>query len=244
MKRLLNILLPCCFIALTSCELFQIDNYDGPNATISGKLKDAVTGEAVETDIQTGTAIRAFELGWVDPPVAQTWVVKQNGEFTNNLIFAGRYNFEIINANVYEYKESNVELKKGKNEHDLVVTPYIRVKNASIKKEGNLIVATFSLEGGKPEVKVSAVRLYAHSDIYVGEQVKYDLRNVSDRLSFSPAKEIDDTVYTLTIDLGVPQEGTILSYSRNYYFRIGALASVSGVGTIRYNYAPHVVIPL
>ena len=246
MKRLLNILLiPFCLFAFASCEMFEIDNYDGPNASFFGGMKDAVTGELVETDIQNGTAIRVYELGWVDPPVvSQTWVVKQNGEFRNDMAFASSYNLEIINGNVYPLTMKDVKIKKGSNEYDFKVTPYIRVKNANITKNGNQIVATFSLEAGNPEVKVSQIRLYAHSDIYVGEQVKYELQNVNDRETFNPAKEIDGTTYTLTIDLDVPQGGTTFNYSKNYYFRIGALASVSGVGTIRQNYAPYVVIPL
>ena len=47
---------------------------------------------------------------------------------------------------------------------------------------------------------------------------------------------------TLSIDLG--QNADVLKYSKNYYFRIGALADVSGVGTVRHNYAPVVVIKL
>jgi hypothetical protein len=91
-------------------------------------------------------------------------------------------------------------------------------------------------------VKLSAVRLYAFTDIYVGEQVKFDTAGSAFRQTFSPAKDIDDTTYTLSIDL--TENSNFFQYSRNYYFRVGALASVSDVGTVRYNYAPLVVIPL
>ena len=30
--------------AVTSCDLLEIDNYDGPNATIEGKILDIETG--------------------------------------------------------------------------------------------------------------------------------------------------------------------------------------------------------
>ena len=40
--------------AVTSCDLLEIDNYDGPNATIEGKILDIETGELVEQDIIDG----------------------------------------------------------------------------------------------------------------------------------------------------------------------------------------------
>jgi len=242
MKNLINIcrLMPCLFIAFVSCE---IDNYEGPNASFSGNIKDASTGELVGTDIQNGSNIRAYELGW-ETPAAQTWLIKQNGEFQNDMVFAARYDFEFINGNFYPFKIENFEIKKGKNTYDFEVTPYIRVKNANITHDttNNRIVATFSLEGGKSEVKISAIRLYAFTDMYVGEQVKFSTSGDGFSRSFSPAEAIDGTTYTLSIDLEANTE--LFKYSRNYYFRVGALASVSNVGTIRYNYSPTIVIEL
>ena len=66
---------------LPGCDMFKIDNYEAPNASFSGGIKDAETGALVETDIQNGSAIRVYELGW--PEGVQTWVVKQNGQFRN-----------------------------------------------------------------------------------------------------------------------------------------------------------------
>jgi hypothetical protein len=174
MKKILNILLILSAVfALVSCEIFEIDNYEAPNASFHGSIKDAQTGELVETDIQNGSAIRAYELGW-PTEAAQTWVVKQNGEFRNDLVFAAHYKIEFINGNFFPFTIADLEIKKGDNAHDFEVTPYIRVRNVNIRKEGNSILATFSLQAGKPEVKLSAVRLYAFTDIYVGEQVKFD----------------------------------------------------------------------
>ena len=41
-------------LILHSCEL---DNYDGPDATLSGRIIDKETGELVEQDIIRGTQI-------------------------------------------------------------------------------------------------------------------------------------------------------------------------------------------
>ena len=62
-------------------------------------------------------------------------------------------------------------------------------------------------------------------------------------ITYSPVATIDPVAtYTLSIDLAA--NATPFKIHRNYYFRVGAKASQSGVGTIRSNYAPYVVIPL
>jgi len=241
--KLYNIFLVISAVLLMSgCEIFQMDNYEAPNASFKGSIKDATTGALVETDIQNGSAIRAYELGW--PEGALTWVIKQTGEFQNDMVFAAHYKIEFINCNFYPFTIEDLEIKKGSNTHDFEVTPYIRIKDVSITKSGDKVVATFKLQAGRPEVKLSNIRLFAFTDIYVGEQVKFNISDPSSMQSFSPAIDIDEnTVYTLDIDIA-QNSGEFFKYRRNYYFRVGALASVSGVGTIRYNYAPLVVIPL
>lgn len=48
-------------LILHSCEL---DNYDGPDATLSGRIIDKETGELVEQDIIRGTQIEFIEHGY------------------------------------------------------------------------------------------------------------------------------------------------------------------------------------
>lgn len=229
------------------CDMFKIDNYEAPNASFRGSIRDAETNALVETDIQSGSAIRVYEIGW--PEGVQTWVVKQNGEFQNDMVFAAHYRVVFYDCNFYPFTIDDLEIKKGSNTHDFKVTPYIRIRDASITKQGNQIVATFKLQAGNPEVRLAAVRLYAFGDMYVGEQVKYNITNNENTntlcyQTFSPAATIDgNTTYTLNIDIP-SNTNEFFKYNKNYYFRIGALASVSDVGTIRYNYAPLVVIPL
>ena len=51
-------------LILHSCEL---DNYDGPDATLSGRIIDKETGELVEQDIIRGTQIEFIEHGYDNP---------------------------------------------------------------------------------------------------------------------------------------------------------------------------------
>ena len=229
-------------LTLTACDLFKIDNYDGPNASFNGGIRDIDTGELVETDIQNGSRLQLQEIGY--RPGLLTRVVMQDGQFRDDMFFAGFYSIDFNACNFYPFKIEEIEVKKGNNTMDFEVTPYIRVQNVNIKKEGNTIVATFNLEAGKDEVRLSNVRLYAHTDIYVGDQITtYTPGGSGFSQSFSPVKVIDSSeTYTLTIDLTNEVNANYFKYDRNYYFRVGAMASVSGVGTIRRNYAPYTVI--
>jgi len=244
MKKRINkiiVLVTCFLFTIVSCE---IDNYDKPASSFSGGIKDVTTGTLVETDLQNGSAIRAYELGF-ETLAAQTWVIKNTGEFRNDMVFPGHYNLEFINGNFYPFTVDNFEIKPGVNTHDFEVTPYIRIKDVTIAHNtgNNRVVATFKLEAGKPEVKLKSIRLYAFTDIHVGEQVKFNTTGADFKQDFGTAQTIDgSTVYTLSIDLN--ENEIFFGLSRNYYFRVGALASVPNVGTVRYNYAPLVKIAL
>lgn len=230
----------CCLLAMSSCEK---DNFDGPNAQFYGSMRDAKTNELVETDLQNGSVIEAFELGYQNP-VSQKWVIKSNGEFRNNLVFANKYDIYLRNCNFFPQEFKDFEIKPGKNQCDFIVEPYIRVKNAQITydKDNKKVIANFSLEAGREEVKVKNVRLYAFSDMYVGEAVKFDVKSSVDRMENINQLINPSIIYTLTIDL--EKNNDLFKIGRNYFFRIGAIANVAGVGTIKHNYAPYVMITL
>ena len=233
-------------LAFSACELFRIDNYGAPNAELCGRFLDAVTGELVESDVQNGNALRLQEKGYI--PGVLTRTVMQSGEYCDKLMFAGTYSISFINCNFYTHEIDEIVVNRGKNTRDFQVTPYIRVRNVNIRRDGNDIVATFTLQAGNPEVRLSNIRLFAHDDMYVGDQVTYGLVGGTDRQTFDPAIVIDDTYeHTLRIDLTLQGNRDILKYSgKEYYFRVGAIAASGGgvVGTVRRNYAPYVKIPV
>lgn len=241
MKKITRILLGIAsfVILLNSCK---IDNYEGPNASFEGVIKDVKTGELVGTDTENGSAIRAYELGF-STYTAQSWNIKNTGEFMNKLVFAADYDFEFVNCNFYPFKIEKYKIKGGVNKKDFEVTPYLRVLNPSITfdKAQNKVIAKFKLEPGKEEVRLSEIRLFAFTDIWVGNNVKFNLDGAEAVQKFSDAV-VDNNEYTLSIDL--TKNANFFKYSNTYFFRIGALASVSKVGTVRHNYAPLVSIKL
>lgn len=238
MKKIF-LIIACVAVTLSSCK---IDNYDGPDASIHGSILDEKTGELVGTDIQNGSSIIVREHGFTNPS-DQYWSIKNTGEYRNDMIFSATYDVRFENANFYPFSINDFKVKSGDNSYDFKVTPYIRIKNPSIKFDGTNIVAKFSIEAGKDEVKVKELQLFAFSDQWVGNSVKYTLTGGTDKIVFNPSASIDSSVvYTLTIN--VPANTNKLGYDKNYYFRIGALGDVPNVGTVRFNYSPLEVISL
>lgn len=245
MKKILKIVvLPLIFSLIAiSCE---IDNYEGPDAKITGRFLDSKTGELVGTDITNGNSIGAYELGW-DSESRQNWVIKNNGEYTNNLVFASTYRLEFSNCNFFPFTVENFVIKKGENEHDFTVTPFIRVTNPAITYDAatKTVKATFGLEAGGDNIKLNEIRLFAFTDHWVGNYVKFAISG-SDCYKRASANQVGSTIGTdtYTLTMNVDANSALFKYSRNYYFRIGALATVSGVGTVRHNYSPLVVLPI
>lgn len=231
---------------MTSCELFEVDNFPEPDAQVFGAIRDVVTGDLVETDLNNGSTIGTYELGGYDNPELRSWKIMQNGEYRNNLVFSNTYKIEFTSCNFYPFTIDEVTIKSGENKLDFEVTPYIRVKNCKIVKDGDFVKASFNLEPGKPTVKLANMTLYVFTDKFVGEYVKLTVAkgNGTPTVSYGTPVAIDPSkVYELSIDLSANKTG-VLKTNRNYYFRVGAKASESGVGTIRSNYAPYVKIPL
>ena len=119
MKKFLNIFaIVLAAASLASCSMFKLDNFDGPNAQIHGRLLDAKTGEPIgveaafsqeidwaNVDWSTWTfpvitiskgSLVVNELGWknkegVEVYEDQRWFIRFDGQYRNNLIFAADY---------------------------------------------------------------------------------------------------------------------------------------------------------
>ncbi|WP_101690172.1 DUF3823 domain-containing protein [Dysgonomonas massiliensis] len=227
--KLILIVLPS--IVFLSCDLDDIDNYDGPNASIQGGIYDEETGELVEQDIINGVQIEYIEHGFENPQT-QYQVVKNDGTFQNKMMFAGTYTMRAVRGNFVPTEDIEVKVK-GNTEINFKVQPYIRIKNASIEKENGKIVATFSIQQTLQN-KIKNVALFAHKEKNVGDplaktiSVKQDINDITN----------ESMVYTLTID---PSKYSEMKAGEKFYFRIGALMDVSEA---KYNYVPAVRIDI
>lgn len=237
MKKLLYII-PCLLLMMTSCELFQLDNLEGPDATVAGKFIDSSTGDNVQMEYTSSAGqMNVIQLGW-DYEAVQYWLCKFDGTYRNDRIFAGDYRIESTRLNVFPFSEE-ISLAKGDNlDQDFTVTPYCRIVDPVITYVGGKIRATFSVEMGNPAVlnTISQVKLCASTDKFVG--------NLFNLVGNDPGAKRSSgltpgTTITLEIDPALPANDAQFHYTRNHYVRIAALATGGGNNsTSLWNFSP------
>lgn len=124
-------------IIAVSCE---IDNYDGPDATIQGVIYDATTNKPLQVDHGAGI-IRLRELSWAKGDSTayignQTLKVMQDGTYKNTKWFSGEYLMLPYSGPFFpyddKYKDSDAagELVtiKGVTTKDFTVTPFLTLE--------------------------------------------------------------------------------------------------------------------
>ena len=235
---------------MTSCDWFALDNMEDYDAAIYGKIIDAETGELVLSEISSSTGnIKVYEQGWTNPtdgsPVEsqQTWYVKNNGTYRNTMVFSGDYIMRTSDANYYPVN-TPFQLKKGDNEIDFYVTPYVRVidHKISFNKADSTIVAKVKVQIAD-KVKTPTlkdVRLCCYSDNFVGSVLNNCKKDGGSYAENVPVDENGVAEVELKIDATKKgANASVFKYDRIHYVRVAALAVGDGVNTsARYNFSP------
>jgi hypothetical protein len=207
-----------------SCKL---DNYEGPDAQLTGSIIDKETQELVQQDLIRGTVIKIIEHGY-DPVAPQYLRAQTDGTYTDQLLFANTYTVQPERGNFVPVEAQDIRIE-GKTKLDFMVLPYIRVKEVNIVKSGSKVIATFKLQQNVGNT-INRIGLYAHPDPIVGEPV----RVVASETTIDAVAD-PNQVFTLEIDLAANRSSLIPG--KQYFFRVGALINV---GEAKFNYAPAV----
>ena len=254
-----------------SCELLQLDNFDGPNAQVTGKFLDAKTGEkmGIESSVSsvwdwstwsmkttTVGSMVVIEQGWKgndgqQVSEDQNWMVRFDGQYTNNLVFAADYKLDTKNLPCYQPENVDFTLKKGSNTVDFTVTPFCRIVvddihyAAATKK----ILATFKVELGDATKanSINTVALCANTQVFVGynyfnlakDDIGAKREGAFDWTTWSqkPAAQPGEAV-TLSIDTGATANAELFKYEQDRYIRVAALAAGNGYnGNNYYNFS-------
>ena len=253
MKKILYFIIAVAVAAVcvSSCDMFKLDNFDGPNAQISGRLLDAETGELIGieaaanvgfdwstwssyTSVEAG-ALVVIEQGWAGEQ-DQDWLVRFDGQYRNDLVFAGEYKFTTKKLPCYEPAENMFNVKEGENKMDIELLPYCRVVDPefSTKKDafGNLskLVAKFKVELTDPSKanKVANVAFCANTQMFVGA----NYQNLAKDDTGAKKKNVTaGTTITLEIDMNNSKNADLFKYNRDRYLRVGAMANGNGYNT-------------
>lgn len=224
MKFGLLILIAVTGALLISCDL---DNYEGPDATLKGSFIDEKTGELVQQDIIRGTMVKIIEHGY-DPVAPQYIRAQPEGIYIDKMLFSNTYTVQPERGNFVQVEAQEIAIQ-GETTLDFTVTPYIRVIDANIINTGDKVTATFRLEQNVPN-NISRIGLYAHPEPIVGEPI----RTVATEI---PINAVVDPAQTFTLEIDLDSNSSRLLAGHQYFFRIGALIDVPEA---KFNYAPSV----
>jgi hypothetical protein len=97
MKKLLSYIILLALVPLSSCSLFELDNYEEPKETLEGQVVNVETGEPVLTDQGSeGIRVRLTEVSWGDNVTPNPdFFCMPDGKFKNTKLFRGTYNVRI-----------------------------------------------------------------------------------------------------------------------------------------------------
>lgn len=242
-------------LSFAACDMFELDNYDGPDAQVTGRLLDAKTGELIGieaatttsfdwsswtnvTKVETG-ALVVVEQGWAGEE-DQDWLVRFDGQFTDNLIFSGDYVFSTKKLPCYDPENRAFTIKKGKNKMDVSLVPFCRIVNPQIRYDAaaGKVIATFSVELGDPSKAntITNVAFCGNTQVFVGCNYQNLAKNDggAKQQNVKPGETI-----TLEIDTRAAANADLFKYTQERYFRIAAMAGGNGFnGNNIYNFSP------
>ena len=255
MKKITHIIAALLSVAaVASCDMFQLDNFDGPDAQVTGNLLDAKTGERIGIEgysktsgswwSQTTTyygALTITEQGWKNPKDGsdvsqdQVWLVRYDGHYTNNRIFAADYKVSMKNLPVYQPDNADFTIKKGRNTLDFKVTPFCRIINPQFSYDASArkIKATFSVELGDASKanNISNVVFCCNTTTFVGSEFGNMAKDDSGAKKQGNNVVAPGEQVTLEISLDNPKNVELFRYTQDRYLRVAAMAKGNGQNT-------------
>jgi hypothetical protein len=273
MKKISYLAMLFSAMVFTSCDLFELDNYESPAETIHGAVVDAETGDSILTDQGSeGIRVRMTQLDYSDNATHNPdFYCMQNGSFQNTKIFEGVYNVRVDGPFIPIVRESSegvpladesVNVKvKGSTEVIFKVKPFLRVE----------FVGYPTVSNGQITAKVKVTRAISRDDFrsYIEPLGNYDesYPNVTDiqlfvSYSSSVGYRARDTRWSNSIEysgdsfeelLGTSVtirsvKGQTIPSGRHVFVRAAARINYDtpvGSGTRRWNYSEpmEVIIP-
>lgn len=247
MKKILILL--SALAALTSCTWFEFDNQEQYNAKVEGAFIDSKTGQPIQIGSNPNT-FSIIQENYIAPgkdknvgTTTQSWRAKFNGTYRNNLVWAGEYRINSVQANYYPLDEK-FTLKKGSNKVDFTVTPYARVLDTKFayNASAKTVTATFKVELAVPaDITNVDVQLFAYSDRFVCDALN-KINEASAKKTITVAEANGATEITLTASVASDANQGLFMYDFDKFWRVGVCATGNGVnGSKRFNFSPSYV---
>ncbi|MDR0572741.1 MAG: DUF3823 domain-containing protein [Tannerella sp.] len=144
MKRLLySLLIVASLLCMASC--MEIDNFDAPDAHVTGRLTDKTTGQNFITD-HGDTHIRIWEMSYSTNPAPQSIPVKFDGTYNNEKLFAGTYDMLPQNGPYWPADTiRGVRIGRQTVTQNFEVTPYLHITDFEAVLEGAMLTLSCRL---------------------------------------------------------------------------------------------------
>lgn len=189
MKTKILLLTACICCLFASCEH---DNYDAPNARLSGKVMYEGTPVGVRSN---GTQLELWQDGYqlhTKIPVH----IAQDGTYSASL-FNGRYKMVRLAGAPWEAQPQDTLIidVKGNTVYDVPVTPYFIIKNESYQKGGSTITAKFTID------KIVASAEATSIEFYLGKNILTDHNKNEGSKKLDLADFAEDQELTITFDI-------------------------------------------
>ena len=212
MKKI--IILLTVFLGVAAFQSCSLDNFDGPDTTLTGALVDSETNESLPSQYQNGAWIRLYEFyngDWVTQP--NNFYVKQDGTFTNKAIFAGKYKIK-AEGPFEDVTEIEMDLT-GTKDLQVKVVPFLRV-TANAAANGTSVTINGKISRTSSSNAIQRIAFCCNTTPYVDKNtfMKDGFQEVD--LSSMTDAEILSQTFTQTF--------SGLKSGITYYVRVGALA--------------------
>mgnify|MGYP003499923882 CR=1 FL=1 len=221
MKKLF-IYLPLAIALFSACKK---DNYESPDAGLSGNIVDATTGLNVpQQSNASGGYLHLFQTDYPKPSAIQS-ALKPDGSYSHNFLFSG--NYKVVPTGPFTYLDTVTVAINGDTKLDIKVIPYLSITTEEVSKTANSITVRVkiaqSAQNTQKIARVTAVAAVFNSvDVnnYSGTQGLTNLEAVAN-------SAIVNNSYTFTL--------TGLKPNTLYYVRGGGRTINTGN---YYNYSP------
>ena len=168
------------FVLLNLSSCVKPDNYNGPNASLQGRVIQDGSDSTVETC--TGNfSIRLEQLSWSSTPAPQDIPIKVDGTYENTELFSGHYRVSIHNGAFWPIDPVEMDIS-GNSKKDFTLIPYLHLTNFTAQMtDSTTLQLNFNLDApidGIP--KILEIQPYVNTTQIVGPGAAiYDLSDVN-----------------------------------------------------------------
>lgn len=198
------------------------DNYAAPNATIQGKITNAVTNASFQTEQPNGVKIRLIEESYGTNVTPIDFWCSSDGSFANTAVFADKYKVIPIEGAFFPADTTEVTIN-GMVTVNFKVTPFLTITATATPSTGS-VTTTYTISRTQVGGKIMACKTLVSSVPSVS--IAINEFNVTHDLSGSTDQSILGSQYTDNI--------TGLTSGKTYYVRVAAIATNDNN---KYNYS-------